>query len=73
MFFCRLRNNRTEIPNCQCFQPDQCPPEPGSYYTHLGSATTLVELRTNIENRSGLKGNAIRMEKVTNSLKKKKP
>ncbi|CAH1391306.1 unnamed protein product [Nezara viridula] len=60
----RLRNNRTEIPNCHCFPPDQCPPEPGSYYTHLGSASTLEELRTNIENRSGLKGNAIRVEKI---------
>ncbi|XP_066907386.1 methylcytosine dioxygenase TET isoform X3 [Halyomorpha halys] len=60
----RLRNNRTEIPNCHCFPPDQCPPEPGSYYTHLGSASTLEELRTNIESRSGLKGNAIRVEKI---------
>lgn len=26
----------TEIPCCSCFPPDRFPPEPGSYYTHLG-------------------------------------
>lgn len=29
-----------EIPSCQCFpQEDELPPEPGSYYTHLGIGT----------------------------------
>lgn len=33
----RLRNNsRTEVPDCNCFPADKNPPEPGSYYTHLG-------------------------------------
>lgn len=33
----RLRNNsRTEVPDCNCFPTDKNPPEPGSYYTHLG-------------------------------------
>lgn len=27
----------TEIPFCSCFPPDKLPPEPGSYYTHLGT------------------------------------
>lgn len=26
-----------EIPDCGCFPKDQQPPEPGSYYTHLGN------------------------------------
>lgn len=34
----RLRNNsRTEVPDCNCFPADKNPPEPGSYYTHLGN------------------------------------
>lgn len=33
----KLKNNiKTEIPDCNCFPPDKSPPEPGSYYTHLG-------------------------------------
>lgn len=33
----KLKNNvKTEIPDCSCFPPDKSPPEPGSYYTHLG-------------------------------------
>lgn len=27
---------RTEIPECSCFSADKNPPEPGSFYTHLG-------------------------------------
>lgn len=30
------RNNRPEVPDCDCFPSDKKPPEPGSYYTHLG-------------------------------------
>ncbi|KAJ9581953.1 hypothetical protein L9F63_003706, partial [Diploptera punctata] len=38
----RLKNNvRAEVPDCNCFPPDKCPPEPGSYYTHLGAASSL--------------------------------
>ncbi|KZC07058.1 Methylcytosine dioxygenase TET2 [Dufourea novaeangliae] len=40
------------------------PPEPGSYYTHLGAAASLPDLRNDLERRTGLKGNAIRFEKV---------
>lgn len=45
------------------FQP-QGPPEPGSYYTHLGAAASLPDLRNDLERRTGLKGEAIRFEKV---------
>jgi hypothetical protein len=40
------------------------PPEPGSYYTHLGAATSLAELRKELEKRLDLKGKAVRIEKV---------
>jgi hypothetical protein len=40
------------------------PPEPGSYYTHLGAAASLTDLRKDIEKRTGLKGKAVRIEKV---------
>jgi hypothetical protein len=40
------------------------PPEPGSYYTHLGAAASLAELRKDVEKRTGLKGKAVRIEKV---------
>lgn len=30
------RNNKPEVPECDCFANDKKPPEPGSYYTHLG-------------------------------------
>lgn len=40
------------------------PPEPGSFYTHLGAAASLLDLRSDLERRTGLKGNAIRFEKV---------
>ncbi|KAJ8670320.1 hypothetical protein QAD02_001579 [Eretmocerus hayati] len=61
----KLKNNvRTEVPDCDCFTADKCPPEPGSYYTHLGAAACLSDLRSDLERRTGLKGNAIRFEKV---------
>lgn len=53
-----------EIPNCNCFPPDQAPPEPGTYYTHLGCANSLQSLRYDLECRTGVKGNAIRIEKI---------
>lgn len=38
----RLKNNsRTEVPDCNCFPADKNPPEPGSYYTHLGKLDFL--------------------------------
>ncbi|XP_014486705.1 PREDICTED: DNA N6-methyl adenine demethylase [Dinoponera quadriceps] len=61
----KLKNNvRTEVPDCNCFPADKCPPEPGSYYTHLGAAANLPDLRNDLERRTGLKGDAIRFEKV---------
>lgn len=33
------RNNKPEVPDCDCFSSDKKPPEPGSYYTHLGKYT----------------------------------
>lgn len=39
----KLKNNiKTEIPDCNCFPPDKNPPEPGSYYTHLGKLFLVV-------------------------------
>ncbi|XP_047521405.1 DNA N6-methyl adenine demethylase isoform X2 [Pieris napi] len=61
----RLRNNsRTEVPDCNCFPADKNPPEPGSYYTHLGAATSLAELRKDLEARTGLSGKELRIEKI---------
>lgn len=40
------------------------PPEPGTYYTHLGAAKSLSDLRNDLERRTGLKGKAIRLEKI---------
>lgn len=31
------KGNKAEIPECDCFSSDKNPPEPGSYYTHLGN------------------------------------
>ncbi|KAJ8921002.1 hypothetical protein NQ315_015798 [Exocentrus adspersus] len=53
-----------EIPSCNCFPSDQLPPEPGTYYTHLGCANSLQSLRHDLECRTGVKGKAIRIEKV---------
>ncbi|XP_066157203.1 methylcytosine dioxygenase TET isoform X1 [Euwallacea fornicatus] len=53
-----------EIPQCHCFSPDQRPPEPGTYYTHLGCASSLRNLRHNLESQTGAKGPAIRIEKI---------
>lgn len=64
-FFFRLKTNiKNTEPNCNCFPADQAPPEPGPFYTHLGSAKSLAELRKNMENMSGIQGKGIRMEKV---------
>lgn len=30
------KGNKPEVPDCDCFPSDKNPPEPGSYYTHLG-------------------------------------
>lgn len=80
------RNNKPEVPECDCFPSDKNPPEPGSYYTHLGMlkpffsifnqsnnqfssnstgcASTIAELRKTVEDRAGLSGKQMRIEKV---------
>lgn len=40
------------------------PPEPGSYYTHLGAAASLSDLRKDLESRTGQTGKALRFEKI---------
>lgn len=53
-----------EVPQCHCFPQNQSPPEPGTYYTHLGCANSLHTLRRNLEGQTGVHGPAIRIEKV---------
>lgn len=56
---------KPEVPDCDCFGADEkSPPEPGSYYTHLGTASSLVELRADMESRIGIHGRQLRIEKV---------
>lgn len=31
------KGSKPEVPDCECFISDKNPPEPGSYYTHLGT------------------------------------
>lgn len=35
-------NVGSEIPPCSCFPPGRLPPEPGSYYTHLGNYPIIL-------------------------------
>ncbi|XP_059475689.1 methylcytosine dioxygenase TET isoform X2 [Neocloeon triangulifer] len=62
----RLKNNiKAEVPDCSCFPPDKSsPPEPGSFYTHLGTAASLADLRKDMETRIGIEGKELRIEKV---------
>ncbi|KAF2882203.1 hypothetical protein ILUMI_23970 [Ignelater luminosus] len=53
-----------EIPPCECLPHQQVTPEPGSYYTHLGCANSLVSLRKDLEDRTGVNGKALRIEKI---------
>nr|XP_022919223.1 DNA N6-methyl adenine demethylase isoform X1 [Onthophagus taurus] len=57
-------STKIEIPMCNCFPSGQLPPEPGSYYTHLGCSNSLINLRKDFETRAGVHGKAIRIEKV---------
>lgn len=49
---------------CGCFPIDEVHPEPGPFYTHLGAAHNLVELREMLEMRTGFRGQQVRFEKV---------
>lgn len=39
-------------------------PDPGPIYSHLGAASTLLELRSILERQTGFVGAAVRLEKV---------
>lgn len=58
--------HKPEAPDCDCFTSSdtKAPSEPGSYYTHLGAASSLEELRRETETRVGLSGKQLRIEKV---------
>ncbi|OXA37668.1 DNA N6-methyl adenine demethylase-like [Folsomia candida] len=49
---------------CGCFPADEVHAEPGPFYTHLGAAQNLIELRKVVESRTGFRGNQVRLEKV---------
>ena len=49
------RNNKPEVPDCDCFSTDKKPPEPGSYYTHLGM-TAIKKIERRIYSRSFFDG-----------------
>ncbi|XP_019894656.1 methylcytosine dioxygenase TET isoform X3 [Musca domestica] len=58
------KGNKTEVPECDCFQSDKSPPEPGTYYTHLGTASNLADLRREFEERCQVSGRQLRIEKI---------
>lgn len=58
------RNVGLEIPPCNCIPSHQFSTEPGAYYTHLGCSDTIKNLRKDLEDRTGVNGKAIRIEKV---------
>ncbi|CAE1321007.1 DNA N6-methyl adenine demethylase,Methylcytosine dioxygenase TET2,Methylcytosine dioxygenase tet3,Methylcytosine dioxygenase tet3-A,Methylcytosine dioxygenase TET3,Methylcytosine dioxygenase TET1,Methylcytosine dioxygenase tet3-B [Acanthosepion pharaonis] len=73
--FKRLKANRKmEIPECGCLGPGYVPSETieGPYYTHLGTGSCLEDIKKMMEERSGLTGKAIRVERIIYSGKEGK-
>ncbi|XP_067672922.1 methylcytosine dioxygenase TET2-like isoform X3 [Haliotis asinina] len=64
--FDRLKNNRSEVPNCDCLGPNYAQNESieGPYYTQLGSGPDIPSIRKLLEQRTGTTGKAIRIEKI---------
>lgn len=60
------KKDKKDVPmvECGCFPVDEVHPEPGPFYTHLGAAHTLPELREMLEIRTGFRGGQLRFEKV---------
>ena len=64
-----MKNLKPEAPPCQCFPGSNGVdtgyiPDSGPYYTHLGVASSLKNLRILMEKRCGVTGNALRIEKA---------
>lgn len=59
-------NTVIEVPKCGCLGPEAvyCEATEGPYYTHLGAGRSVEAIRKLMENRTGLTGNAIRIEKL---------
>lgn len=59
-------DEKKDVPlvECGCFPVDAQHPEPGPFYTHLGAAHTLPELRELLEMKTGFRGGQLRFEKV---------
>ena len=52
------------MPQCSCFPDPSQEIDSGPYYTHLGIASSLVQLRQIMEDRCQVKGKALRIEKA---------
>ena len=52
------------MPPCNCFPDPSQEIDSGPYYTHLGIASSLVQLRQIMEDRCQVKGLALRIEKA---------
>ena len=52
------------MPQCNCFPDPSQEIDSGPYYTHLGIASSLVQLRQIMEDRCQVKGKALRIEKA---------
>ncbi|KAK6169013.1 hypothetical protein SNE40_020144 [Patella caerulea] len=61
----RLKNNRPEIPNCNCLPNEMINEvEEGPYYTQLGSGKSIQSVREQLEKQTGVSGTALRIEKI---------